>query len=170
MYSDSNDRIDRSIAHFNAAPHDITPLGHEFDLDAQIEKLESVTFPKTKFGNYMRSFQLQWIYKYKWIEYSISRDAVFCNTCRQFGLGTQFKEPTFTLTGFTKWHNANADGKGFAKHNASVGHLEAERSRLEKSKRIENNKSVSEMLNTSVLEKRRYYCRSIVEVIQFFSW
>lgn len=154
---------------FNAAPDDITPLGQKFFFDGQIEKLKSIKFPKTGGENDRRSFQLQWVYKFKWIEYSISRDAVFCNTCRQFGLGKQSKEPTFTLTGFNKWRVANSEGKGLLKHNASIGHKEAEMSQMEKLKRIESNQSVSELLSTSVLQKRRYYCKSIIEVIEYLA-
>lgn len=155
---------------FNAAPDDITPLGHEFDFDTQVKKLSSFKFPKTRNGKENRSFQLKWVYKFKWIEYSLSRDAVFCNTCRQFGLEHQLqKEPTFTLTGFRKWRTANSDGKGLVKHNESIGHQENEARKMEKLLRTDAKKSVSELLSTSVLEKRRYYCKSIIEVIEFLA-
>lgn len=154
---------------FNTAPDDIKPFGKElkFDYQGQIDKLKTFKFPKSAKDN--RSFQLQWTNKFKWIEYSISRDAVFCNTCRQFGLENQLKEPTFITTGFNKWRVANTEGKGLLKHNASVGHLDSDFRRIEQLKRNETGTSVSEQLGPNVLEKRRYYCKSIIDTIEFLA-
>ncbi|XP_055306570.1 uncharacterized protein LOC129570872, partial [Sitodiplosis mosellana] len=149
----------------NTAPDDITPIGQEMKLNEQIQKLKTVKFPKTATEKDKRSFQLQWINRYNWIEYSISRDAIFCFICRQFGEHSQ--EQTFTTIGFNKWRTALSDGKGLVRHNASAGHMTATARYAEKLIRTEMGKSVSELLNPSVLEKRHYYVRSIVEIIVF---
>lgn len=95
------------------APDDITPIGQEFNVNKQLEKLKSIKFPKTD----GRRFQLQWLQRYDWIEYSISRDAVFCNTCRQFGPISQ--DRTFTVTGYNTLQSALTSGRGFARHDDS---------------------------------------------------
>lgn len=67
-----------SIVASNTAPNDITQIGHEFSTKDHKEKLKNVKFPKT--GSDRRSFQLNCLDRYDMIEYSISRDAAFCNT------------------------------------------------------------------------------------------
>lgn len=143
----------------STAPDDITPIGAEFDSNVQIEKLKNFTFPKTGNGKNQRSFQLQWMQRYKWIEYSISRDAVFCNTCRQFGKNVH--DTKFTLIGYSAWQTVLSKDKVFERHSTSGDHLQAKSDQLEQRKRISSGTSVSELLNASVLEKRRYYCKSI---------
>lgn len=149
----------------DAGPDDITRFGNEMNFNKQFEKLKTLKFPKSGSGNEKRCFQLQWIHRYSWIEYSQSRDAVFCYICRQFGEHSQ--EQTFTTIGFNKWRVALTENKGFGKHNGSTGHIAAAARYAEKMKRTETGKSISELLSSSVLEKCRHYCRKIVEVILF---
>lgn len=149
----------------STSPDDITPIGAEFNFNDQIEKLKNFAFPKTGTEKDQRCFQLQWVHRYNWIEYSKSRDAVFCNICRQFGQSTH--ETKFTLTGYSAWKTALSKDKGFQRHSTSAEHLQAESAQMEKRRRIASGTSVSDMLNASVLEKRRYYCKSILEVISF---
>lgn len=148
------------------APTDITPIGQEFDFKGQVEKLKSVKFPKSGIGKDQRSFQLQWVDRFSWIEYSINREAIFCHICRQFG---NKNEQQFTTIGFNTWRTALSNGKGLCKHNASTEHITAAAQYIEKLKRIESGSSVSELVNANVLQKRRYYCKSIIEVILFLS-
>lgn len=148
-------------------PSDITPLGQDFDMAAQIEKFKNFKFPKSGDARDRRSFQLQWFSKYDWLEYSVSLDAAFCYHCRQFGETS--KDPTFTLNGYKAWKTALTDKKGFSKQSTSIGHMNASARYAEKKKRIQSGTSVSELLNTTVLEKRRYYCRTIVEVVMFLA-
>lgn len=154
------------VAAFATAPDDITPIGQEFNAKDQFNKLKTIKFPKTGLTD-KRSFQLQWLDRYNWIEYSVSRDAVFCNTCRQFGQMSQ--DPTFTSIGFNKWRSALTEGRGFSRHNASAAHIDAAYRQHEKTKRLLSGKVVSDMLNSTVLQKRRYYCSTIVEIIIFLA-
>lgn len=148
----------------SVAPDDITPIGQDFDYNAQLDKLKQKSFPCQVYGNERRHFKLQWLQKYKWIEYSIERDAVFCVTCRHFG-NQQSKETTFTVIGFRNWKKANTEKKGFAKHSLSASHIEAVARQIEKKKRLQSGNSITELLNDSKLEKRRYYVKSIIETI-----
>ena len=45
-------------------------------------------FPSTYFGNKYRSFNPELFHKNVWLEYSISKDAVFCYACCFFSLGS----------------------------------------------------------------------------------
>lgn len=42
------------------------------------------TFPTTVIDRKLRSFNGNWYEKFKWIEYSKARDAIFCKACRHF--------------------------------------------------------------------------------------
>jgi len=59
----------------------------------------------TKFGVQKRGFNGSYYKKHEWVEYSISRDAIFCFACRIFG--TDSVEPSLTLTGFKNWKKAS---------------------------------------------------------------
>lgn len=138
------------------------------DISANGEKLlqhKLLVYPKNK-GK--RSFQAEWFQRFKWLEYSKNVDAAFCYPCRQFcSLGS--KENAFTSTGFRNWKMALSKDKGFEKHASSETHIMAVMMWREKDKREENSLSVSTMLNDDVLERHRYYIKSIAEVIQFLA-
>lgn len=129
--------------------------------------MKRIQFPYQTYGKEKRNFQIQWLQKYKWIEYSIERDAAFCHICRHYGTGQHFKDQqtAFTIIGFRHWKKANSEKKGFAKHSASAAHIEAVQRKIEKEKRDQSGKSITELLSSSVLEKRRYYVKAIVETI-----
>lgn len=119
---------------FDSDPADITRIGEDFDYTAQIEKLRHKSFPYQAYGKERRCFQLQWLQKFKWLEYSMAEDAVFCHICRQFGQQHP-KEMTFTTIDYRHWNKANTEKKGFAKHEVSVNHTEAVARQIEKTKR-----------------------------------
>lgn len=146
---------------------DIVPLNMElnFDFDGQFKMLQSFQFPYSGIGKNRRCFQLSWLNKYKWLEYSKNRNAAFCNTCRQFN--PKDPNPTFTTVGFTNWKMAMETGRGFEKHMKSELHLSAEMRKYERKKRVESNTSVSNLVNSTVLQKRQYYFKAIVKTIIF---
>ena len=45
----------------------------------------SIDFPKTDQGRKKYRFSKNWYNEYDWIEYSLSKDAAFCFSCRCFG-------------------------------------------------------------------------------------
>lgn len=142
-------------------------MGKELDLDKdeQLRTLQSFPFPYTGAGKNRRCFQLGWLRKFEWIEYSKTGDAAFCNVCRQFS--TQTKDPTFTTSGFTNWKIAMEAGKGFQRHERSEIHLNAAAAKVERKQRKETETSVSTLVNSTVLLKRRYYVKAIVKTIIF---
>ncbi|XP_057771129.1 uncharacterized protein LOC130990918 [Salvia miltiorrhiza] len=66
-------------------------------------------YPKTQFGNQLRSFQDVWYQKFVWLEYSVAKDACFCFWCYLFkpeDKSSRYKTDVFTKTGFTNWKKA----------------------------------------------------------------
>lgn len=63
------------------------------------------SFPKHKDGDRFRSFNIRF-YNFKWLEYSVSQDAVFCYYCRHFLENDTISDPNclpFTKTGYWHW-------------------------------------------------------------------
>lgn len=142
-----------------AAPSDISKIGEE-----QIKRtFENVSFPKTA----NRRFKPIWIQKYAWIEYSVQRDAVFCYACRQFT--TKSHDEVFTVKGFRNWKTALAEAKGLNRHDRSNAHISAMASWRDKVARKGHQKEISVLLSSNVLELRRYYVESILDIVIFLS-
>ncbi|KAJ6644666.1 Zinc finger MYM-type protein 1 [Pseudolycoriella hygida] len=72
-----------------------------------------------------------------------------------------------SLVGFTNWKTAIEVGKGFSRHELSEMHLTAASRKAEKTKRIETDTSISTLVTSTVLLKRRYYFKAIVKTILF---
>lgn len=144
-------------SHLDNAPVDISKVGENLKCTNLLE------YPK---NSEKRSFQPDWVKKFKWLEYSKSRDAVFCYPCRQFShSGT--KENAFITTGFRNWKQALTKDKGFQKHALSQSHIISMSMWTEKEEREKMNLSVSSLVYNDVLEKNRYYVQSIAEIVQF---
>lgn len=84
-------------------------------------------YPVTILGGKRRSFNSLWYKKYRWLEYSRERDAVYCFPCRFFGTcnGLGRGTNTFTQVGFRDWKHATGHGGMLAKHNNSFAHKQA---------------------------------------------
>lgn len=142
-------------------PKDISHKGEDkIDQDFQ-----NYTFKKRDDDG--RSFQLNWLTKFPWLEYSKEKHAAFCYACRQFGLGNV--SDVFVTTGYDKWQAALSTGKGFKKHESSSTHINCMLSWKEKTSRSQKNQQVSFLLNETVLEKRRYYFNAIISTILFLA-
>jgi hypothetical protein len=50
------------------------------------------------------------------MEYSISKDAVFCYACRHFPVHNKPQESTFVVDGYRNWRKATGKDGGLAKH------------------------------------------------------
>ena len=58
-------------------------------------------FPTTVISGKARSFSATWYNDFKWLEYSKSRDAIFCKYCRHFpGIRNEY---AFVREGFRSW-------------------------------------------------------------------
>lgn len=57
-------------------------------------------------GKQKRSLNAKYYNELKWLEYSISKDTVFCFYCRIL-LGCSIADHVFTKSGFTNWKRVN---------------------------------------------------------------
>lgn len=137
-------------------PSDIAQIGEP------IKRVILDIYPKEN----NRAFVADWFKRYKWLQYSVDRDAAFCYPCQQF-LPHGSKQTSYTFTGFRNWKNATDSKTGFPKHNKSISHTQAMAMWQEKLHRISSTSSVETLIHQNVLEKNRYYVKSIIEVIQF---
>ena len=62
-------------------------------------------FPKKEIGKTMRCFNPVWFKEYKWLEYSVLKDAVYCLYCYLFkpDIGNQARGDAFVIEGFSNW-------------------------------------------------------------------
>lgn len=81
------------------------------------------TFPSTIISGKPRSFNSNWYEKFKWIEYSKERDAMFCKACRHFlEMHTEF---AFIKDGYKNWKHLR---EACDKHEASKPHATKQKS------------------------------------------
>lgn len=155
--SPDNSKQDERQSHHNSK---------DLDLGKRSETIKQVILNEYPKQSNNRSFRASWYKQFKWLQYSPTKDAAFCYACVQFNPnGT--KETAYTESGFRNWKNALDVKRGFPKHEKCQTHLQAMIMWEERKLRISTCTSVSSMVNETVLEKHRYYVKSIVEVIQF---
>ncbi|KAK1389878.1 DUF4371 domain-containing protein [Heracleum sosnowskyi] len=63
-------------------------------------------YPVTEFGTQRRRFQASWFNTFKWLEYSVSKDATFCFPCYLFESDAS-SQHAFTIDGFKSWKRVN---------------------------------------------------------------
>ena len=100
------------------------------------------------------------------MEYSVSRDAAYCFACRQFDIKGN-KELTFKVNGFSNWKRALERNSGFIKHEKTTAHVSAMLSWKERKIRNTNNNEISEIVSSSILQKRRFYMKTLIEILIF---
>lgn len=143
-------------------PNDITPYGTIKNQEPQKLRLPAgYLFPSTE----NRTFQEKWLKDYIWLEYSISKNAVFCYACHQFSPSND-KDIIFKKIGFTNWKTALESKKGFKKHQSTSIHINSMLSWSEAIERRKNKSSVHEIGSGNVLQYRRNYVKKIIEVLQ----
>lgn len=144
---------------------DITPIGVKFSG----QKFTNKAFPKDQ-TRYKRSFHPNWCQTYNWIEYSYSRDAIFCNECRNYAAKKNVaRDQTFTHRGYRNWSDACSKNRGLEKHTTSTTHRNAVPDQNESNKRAEMNQNVSALLCETTLQSRRYYVTSIIDIVMLLS-
>ncbi|GBM93696.1 hypothetical protein AVEN_220003-1 [Araneus ventricosus] len=87
-------------------------------------------FPKHKDGDRFSSFNSK-LHHFKWLEYSVSQDSVFCYYCRHFsenGSISDYKCDTFIVTGYRQWkkcYGKSEKENRLLKHQLSFSHCKA---------------------------------------------
>ena len=124
-----------------------------------------IEFPKTPFGikKTMRSFT-QSMYTFNWVEYSISRDAIFCFCCRHYG-GTG----VFVTEGFRDWKTALEKGRGLYQHDQGKSHMDCCKMWREAMHRAKTGTTISYQLNTQQIDNNRYYIKAVAQIVQFLA-
>lgn len=145
----------------DSAPSDISSLTAIERLVTPLS-LKSFKFP-TKDS---RTFQLSWLESFVWLEYSVSRDAAYCFACRQFDINGN-KELTFKEKGFSNWKNALGKNTGLMKHEKTTSHISAMLSWEERKTRSANKSEINEIISSSILQKRRFYMKTLIEIMIF---
>lgn len=141
-------------------PNDISKKGER----KKKQSFKRKDFPSDPISH--RSFQLQWLEKFEWIEYSEEKDAVYCYPCRHFG--KENVSEVFCKYGYSNWKKALSKD-GFAKHESSGAHIHAMLAWKQHELSSTTGESVLNMLSKTVLEKRRHYFKSIVNVVLFLA-
>lgn len=80
----------------------ISDLGGKDSGPNQVKLLSQ--YPQNNFGVKKRSFNANWFGSFTWLEYSKSKNAAFCFSCRIFG--KHVKHDTFVNTGLRNWKKA----------------------------------------------------------------
>ena len=130
----------------------------------------NVTFPTTSIGNRGRSFNPRWYEKYQWLEYSVSKDAIFCYPCRFFALGSGRAEDTFTTIGYKDWKHATGKNGALIKHDSSITHQAAMSSWCAYKANVQSGTSVVTMLDDvrrEQIDKNRYYLKAVIDVLLY---
>ena len=110
-------------------------------------------FPTTIDGKFNRKFRAECYSLYtKWLEYSFSKDAVFCRFCRIFFSQFTNADPKFARIGFKNWKKAT---EKFVGHAESVSHKNAEIIYMNRLQQDKNNSSIASLSIYYSEEQRR---------------
>ncbi|XP_063920420.1 zinc finger MYM-type protein 1-like [Zophobas morio] len=125
-------------------------------------------YPSRNFGNRLRSFNKEWYKVFPWLEYSVSKDCVFCHYCRHFSPKSG-KEKTFILSGFWNWKRAMETNHGFKGHQRSEEHTNSFLRWSDYQKMKSSDQSVLKMLSDSqrtVVRENRHFIKTLCEILR----
>ena len=136
-------------------------------------QVKLLTFPSTVFGSQTRCFVSGWYDKWKWLEYSVNKNAAFCYPSRKFSFshaGQVLAKMTLSqkkviLTG----NMLLKKNKGFYKHADSLDHIDCMKQWKEKELRCHHNAEISTLVNFNQVMKNRYYFSALIEIVQFLA-
>ena len=128
-------------------------------------------YPRSVSGKQYRQFQYPWFKQFPWLEYSPSKDAVFCFPCFLFEMNTSTR-PAFTIEGFRSWKRVN-DGNRCAllnhvgcvnsPHNNAIKSVEGLSNVARHIDKVINAQSVEE------IQKNRLRLRTTIESVRWLS-
>ncbi|TKS92313.1 Zinc finger MYM-type protein 1 [Collichthys lucidus] len=131
-------------------------------------------FPKTEQGNRKRGFNVAWykesLYEdFKWLEYSISKDSVFCYACRHFSLPNAPNSVFKSESGFSNWKKALCRQGGFKDHSKSEHHRSAmfawTQHKLTIAEKTTSMRAVMNKEREKQIAENRMYIKTIAEVL-----
>ena len=142
-------------------------------IPADIAKLPSdplsrpkrIAYPQSVFGKQRRSFSSALYDKYKFLEYSVERDAIFCNPCRFFGSQSGRKDDVMTLGGFRNWKKTER----IADHAATRYHKESVATALTAGRFVTTGDVLQQQLSyhAEIVRDNREYVKSLARIALF---
>ena len=116
-----------------------------------------IKFPAVVISGKSRCFLTKRYDDYKWLEYYVSYDAMFCYPCRFFAIGNRRAEKTFTEHGYRNWKHAQ---DALKRHDSCVTHKDAMLSWEQYKRDNANQTSVAHLLDShrekKIHENRHY--------------
>lgn len=106
---------------------------------------------------------------FKWIEYSVMEDSVFCFPCRFFSKHFDL-DTVFVTIGFKNWKKSLEKNSGLKKHEMSNEHKQCQCMWTEYMAMKSKNVSVSSLINEGhlkLVQENRKYIRSIGQVLLY---
>ncbi|KAK1383314.1 Zinc finger, TTF-type [Heracleum sosnowskyi] len=140
-------------------------IRHEYiRLGACQPQLRRDKYPATEFGTQRRRFQASWFNTFKWLEYSVSKDAAFCFPCYLFESDAS-SQHAFTIDGFKSWKRVNDNERcTFLVH---IGTSNSPHKKAIKS--YEGLKNVTRHQSLAEVKKNRLRLRATIEGVRYLS-
>ncbi|GBN70321.1 Zinc finger MYM-type protein 1, partial [Araneus ventricosus] len=128
--------------------------------------------PKHKDGDRFRSFNSK-LYHFKWLEYSVSQDSVFCYYCRHFsenGSISDYKCDTFIVTGYRQWkkcYGKSEKENRLLKHQLSFSHCKAVANYEAYNSTLEKGSVISQISkeHAMLIKENRHYLVTLCEIL-----
>ncbi|KAK1385404.1 Repressor of the inhibitor of the protein kinase-like protein [Heracleum sosnowskyi] len=128
-------------------------------------------YPATEFGTQRRRFQASWFNTFKWLEYSVSKDATFCFPCYLFESDAS-SQHAFTIDGFKGWKRVNDNercaflvhiGTSNSPHKKAIKFYEGLKNVTRHIDKVINCQSLEEV------KKNRLHLRATIEGVRYLS-
>ena len=144
-----------------AAPSDLSSI------DEPQTQPTLARFPTTLIMGKLRSFSTTWYNEFNWLEYSKSRDAIFCKYCRHFpGIRNEL---AFVSVGFKRWNHTRA---ACVKHDTSKPHMQAHEKMMSYRESLAPNgrgtvlnQMHGDAYNVAFIEKNRKHVKVVIDIV-----
>lgn len=115
----------------------------------------------------VRQFRKEWYLKFPWLEYSPSKDSVFCFYCR--ALPSASCDKAFVTNGFKSWKKMNEYSNN---HSKSVGHKESLTKYAGFKSAIKQGSVISKIdsNHSKVVKENREYIKYLLETILYCAY
>lgn len=131
-----------------------------------------IAFPKSQFGNELRSFNGKYYKLYPWIEYSILEDSIYYYPCRFFNFAKSKPDQNFIKRGFKNWKRASEKNAGFLQHDNSFLHKKSMVFWSSYKQQQKENKSVRSQLSNAhqiLVKENREYIKIVIESLLYLA-
>ncbi|GBN56214.1 hypothetical protein AVEN_47730-1 [Araneus ventricosus] len=143
-------------------------MTHIFILSCSSVQLRLERFPKHKDGDRFRSFNSK-LYHFKWLEYSVSQDSVYCFYCRHFSENSSisdYKCDIFIVAGYRQWKKCYGKSEK-EKHLLSFSHCKAVANYEAYNSTLEKGSVISQIRkeHAILIKENRHYLVTLCEIL-----